>query len=152
MNIGLRLHREPALLIALGAAAAVLWLIILPDLAFAQDAVDPQRTLAFPTDQVITLVIGGLVPLVTYVLNHYAPWVSEPVKALVLVVVAAVAGGVYQAIEAGQVGFNGTTLQFVFTAVVAALSAHKLLWRPAAISAKLGGGSNRQDVVASVSK
>lgn len=143
-----RLRQEPALLIALAALAGVLWLIILPDLASAAGtAPDPNSTLALPSDQLWTLAIGALVPLVTYVLNHYAPWASEPIKAAVVVLASAVAGGVYQAIEAGQVGFNGTTAQFIITAIIGALAAHKLLWVPSTVAQRLGGGSNR-DVVA----
>ena len=145
-----RLREEPARVIALAALAAVLWMIILPSLAFGQStAPDPNSHLALPTDQLWTLAIGALVPLVTYALNHFAPWTSEPIKALVLVVAAAVAGGVYQALQAGQVGFNGTTAQFVLTAVIAALSAHRLLWVPSTVSQRLGGGS---DVVARVQR
>lgn len=123
-------------------------LFALPAAAFAQDAPDPSSTLVLPTDQLWTLAVGALVPLVTYGLNYIGPWVSEPVKAFIVVLASAVAGGVTQAITAGDVGFNTVTLQFVLTAVIAALSAHKLLWRPSGVSAKLGGGANRQ-VVAS---
>jgi hypothetical protein len=148
LDLARALRKDRALLTAAIALTAVLWMIIAPDLASAADtAPDPNSTLALPSVQLWTLAIGALVPLVTYVVNHFAPWASEPVKAAVVVVASAVAGGIYQAIEAGQVGFNGTTAQFILTAVIGALAAHKLLWAPAGISTRLGGGSNR-DVVA----
>lgn len=126
-----------------------LLILALPAVASAaEDAPPPSPTLVLPTDQLWALAVGLLVPLVTYVLNYVGPWVSEPVKAGVLVIAAAVAGGLAQAITAGDVGFNTTTLQFVLTAVLSALSAHRILWKPSGVSAKLGGGQNRQ-VVAS---
>jgi peptidoglycan/LPS O-acetylase OafA/YrhL len=128
-------------------------MLLLPAAAMATDDVpNPNTTLALPTDQIWTLAVGALVPLVTYGLNYVGPWLSEAIKAIILVVVSAIAGGITQAIVAGDVGFNATTLQFVLTAVIAALSAHRLLWRPSTISTKLGGGRNRnRDVVASTS-
>jgi hypothetical protein len=119
-------------------------MLILPAVALADSPPPPQHTLAFPTDQVWTLIIGALVPLVTYVLNYLGPQVDEKIKAFVLVVVAAIAGGLTQAVVAGDVGFNNTTLQFVLTAVVAALTAHAWLWRPSGTNVALGGGRNRQ--------
>jgi mannitol-specific phosphotransferase system IIBC component len=80
-----------------------------------------------PYTQVYVLVIGSLVPLAAYVINHYAPWVDERIKALVQVVVAAASAGLYQALEVGHIGLNGTTLQLVVTAIIGALGAHKLL-------------------------
>lgn len=92
----------------------------------------------FPVDQIIILVIGSLVPLVSYVLNKYLPTTSESVKALVHVVVAAIAGALYTAVDTSVFGFNNVTLQLIVTAVVGALAAHKLLWKPAKINEKLG--------------
>lgn len=97
-----------------------------------------------PYAQIIALIIGAFVPAVTYVLNHYAPWVDEKVKAIVLVVSAAVASGLYQALDGGSIGFNNVTLQLVVTSIVAALTAHHWFWKPSTISASLGGGSNKQ--------
>ncbi len=98
--------------------------------------------LVLQSKQTWVLLIGALVPLVTYVLNHVGPWISEPVKAGVTVVVAAVAGGLYTALATSSFGWNAATLQMVLTAVVAALGAHHWLWKPSGISTKLGGGSN----------
>lgn len=117
-------------------------LLLLPALAFA-DAPPPQPTLALPTDQVWTLLAGGLAPLAAYVLNYVGPHTSEKIKAFVQIVVAAIAGGVAEAITAGGVGFNTVTLQFCLSAVIAALAAHKILWQPATISTALGGGRNK---------
>lgn len=123
---------------------ALVALLVTPAAALADGAPPPQPTLALPTDQVWTLIAGGLAPLAAYLLNHYLPHTSEKIKAFVHVIVAAVAGGVMEAITAGAgtVGFNTITLQFVLSAVVAALSAHKLLWQPSTISTALGAGSN----------
>lgn len=126
------------------AGLAVLFTLALPGLALAGDAPPPQHSLALPTDQVWALVAGALVPAVGYVLNHHAPWIDEKIKAIIQVLVAAVAGGLAQAIAAGDVGFNDVTLQFVVTAVMAALAAHKFFWLPSGLSTRLGGGTNRQ--------
>lgn len=122
----------------------LLLMISLPAFALAI-APSPQPTLALPSVQIWTLAIGALVPIVTYVLNHYAPWCSEPVKAVVLVIAAAVAGGVYQAIDVGSVGFNTRTAELVLTSVIAAVGSHHLFWKPSGISAKLKAGTNVQN-------
>lgn len=95
-----------------------------------------------PVPQLWVIVLGGLTPLVTYVLNHVAPWVTEPVKATVLAVVAAAVAAAYTAIETSVFGFNSTTLQLLVSAIVAAFAAHALIYKPSGISAKLGGGTN----------
>lgn len=109
-------------------------------------AVKENTTLVLDNPQFAVLLIGSLVPLVGYVLNTYAPWVDEKVKGVVQVVVAAVAGGLYTALETKVFGFNSETAQLVFSAVLAALSAHHLLWKPANISSALGGGQNKNGV------
>jgi hypothetical protein len=92
----------------------------------------------FPWDQVIILIIGFFVPLVTYVLNKVAPWVSEQIKGIVQVAVAAGAGAVYTALADPNFGWNNQTLTLVVTAVVAALFAHGYLWKPSKINTALG--------------
>lgn len=119
---------------------ALMVLLLIPAAALA---VASSPTLVLPTKQLWTLIIGAFVPLVTYGLNHVGPWVSEPVKATVLVVAAALAGALYDALATSTFGWNTNTLQFVATAVVAALMAHGLLWKPSGISTRLGGGSNK---------
>jgi hypothetical protein len=84
------------------------------------------------------LVIGAIVPLVTYVLNNVGPWVSETLKAGVLVVVSAAAGALYTAIGTDSFGWNEPTFQLVLSAVVGALMAHHWLWKPAKVNEKLG--------------
>lgn len=98
-----------------------------------------------PYTQVIALLIGALVPAVTYVLNHYAPWVTEKAKAVALVITAAVAAGLYQALDGGTIGWNNVTLQLVVSAVAAAFAAHHWFWKPSTISTSLGAGSNAGD-------
>ena len=119
--------------------------LALPTAALA--AVDPVQTgqWSLSTTQLTTLIVGALVPIVTYVLNHIGPWLDEKTKAAVLIVVSAVAGGLWQAIEVGGVGWNDQTLQFVITAIIGALTAHNFFYRPAGINTALGGGSNKQD-------
>jgi len=117
-------------------------LLVMPATALADVANHESAKLVLPADQIWTLAIGGLVPLVTYVLNHAAPWTSEAVKAAVLVVASAVAGGLYKALANGDVGFNAPTLQYVLTAVIAALAAHHWLWKPSTVSTRLGAGTN----------
>jgi hypothetical protein len=132
-------------------SAAFLLLLLVPATALGVDSPPPQPTLALPTDQVWTLIAGVLSPVVAYALNFAGPWASEKLKALVQVGAAAIAGGLTQAIVAGGVGFNGKTLQFVITAIFAALTAHKTLWQPSGISTALGGGRNKATALASPS-
>jgi hypothetical protein len=135
--------------LCLAAVAAFIIILTLaaPVLAATGDAgtLDPvpPRQLVLPTDQVWTLIAGGIVPLFTYAINKYAPWVSENVKALVLALAAAVAGGITQAITAGGVGLNQTTLQFVATAVFGAFLAHAHAWSRVPLSRRLGAGQNK---------
>lgn len=116
--------------------AATLIVLVLPALALAADP-DPASTLVLPTVQLWTILAGTLVTAVTYVLNKYAPWVGQGVKAIVLVITAAVAAALTQAIDAGNVGFNDQTLQLVITSVVAAFGSHLLLWKPSGVQARL---------------
>jgi hypothetical protein len=92
----------------------------------------------FPTEQVVVLFIGFFVPLVGYILNNKAPWVSEQIKAIIQVALAAAAGAIYTAVGDPNFGWNNTTFQLVLSAVVAALVAHKFLWQPAKINTSLG--------------
>jgi hypothetical protein len=118
------------------ALLALLCLLLLPALAFAAG------TVLAPVPQVWVVLLGALTPLAVYVLNHAAPWVSEPAKAIVLAVVAGVVAAIYTAIETSIFGFNSATLQLVLSAIVSAFGAHLLVYKPSGISVKLGGGSN----------
>ena len=115
---------------------ALLGLMLVPALAVAAG------TVLTPVPQLWVILLGALTPLVTYVINHFAPWVTEPIKATVLAVVAAGVAAAYTAIETSIFGWNDATLQLLLSAVVAAFGAHLLIWKPAEISDKLGGGSN----------
>jgi hypothetical protein len=88
--------------------------------------------------QLIVLILGSLTPLVSYVLNHVGPWVSESVKGFVQVLVAAVVGALFTALDTNVFGWNDPTIQLVLTAVVGALAAHHWLWKPAKVNEKLG--------------
>jgi hypothetical protein len=94
--------------------------------------------LLFTNDQLWILLIGSIVPLGGYVLNHVAPWASETIKGVIQVVLAAAAGALYTALETSVFGWNEKTLSLVFSAVVAALFAHNLLWKPAKVNTRLG--------------
>lgn len=124
---------------ALVAYAAAAYLVLVAPAA--ADVVHSSPALTLQGKQTWALLIGSLVPLGTYVINHVGPWVSEPAKALFLVLMAAVAGGLYTALSTNSFGWNSATLQMVVTSVAAALAAHKLLWQPSTISARLGAGT-----------
>lgn len=91
-----------------------------------------------PTAQLVVLIVGGLVPLVGYVLNNKAPWVSETTKAIIQVALAAAAGAIYVAVGKPDFGLNNETLQGILSAVVAALWTHGYLYKPAKVNTKLG--------------
>lgn len=133
----------------LWCAAILIASLVVTPLACAS-AVHTSPSLALASKQTWTILIGALVPLATYCANHAAPWASEQAKAVFLVIAAAIAGGLYTALATSSFGFNSATLEMVLTAVIAALGAHSLLWRPSGISAKLGGGTNAPKQVAPV--
>lgn len=133
----LKLVRRISTAISLG----LLLLFVLVPAALA-DTVTSSGPLVFDSKQTWALIIGSLVPLVTYVLNHVGPWVTEPAKAFVLVVVSGLAGGLYEALSTSSFGWNSASVQVVLTSIFAALAAHHLLWKPAGVSTMLGAGSN----------
>lgn len=98
--------------------------------------------LLFTNDQLWILLIGSIVPLGGYVLNRLAPWVAESVKGVVQIVLAALAGALYTALQTSVFGWNEKTLSLVFSAVVAALFAHNLLWKPSKINTVLGASEH----------
>lgn len=92
--------------------------------------------------QLWVAIIGALVPGIAYLVNHHAPWISEPIKAAVFVVVAAASSALYAALATNVFGWNDATLQLVVTGVVTALAAHFGFWKPSTVAARLGAGSN----------
>jgi hypothetical protein len=92
--------------------------------------------------------VGFLVPVVVYVLNHVGPWLTEPVKTTVMLIVTTIAGALTELIDKGSVGFDSRTLNFVVTAVIAAVIAHHGVWKPGQVNTALGAGTNRQDKAA----
>src|SRR5882762_7653969 len=119
------------------AIIATLASLFLPSLALAAGGVG-----FVPSVQTWALILGAVTPLFTYILNHYAPWISEAAKAIALAVVAGVVGAVWSAIETGVFGWNDATVQLVVTAILGAFGAHALIFKPAEINKTLGGGSN----------
>lgn len=124
-------------------AVGLITLLLFPPLALASATPVPSGKLVLPSLQFWSAAVGALAPLASYLINHYVPFiVSEKVKALVHVVVAAAVGVVYPLIATGGWAFDTRHLELVGSAVVAALVAHKIIYLPSGISAALGGGSN----------
>lgn len=127
-----------------GALLVVVLTLLMAVQAFAQEP-QPNSTLALSNAQLWAAAAGLIAPALTYVINYTAPWTSEKVKALVMVVGAALAGAITQAINSGDVGFNDATYQIALTSVVAAVGAHFGFWKPSTLSQPLGGGRNKTD-------
>jgi hypothetical protein len=118
-------------------ALAFLVSLLIPAMAFANDGTADVDSTAF-----YAAVIGSLVPALAYLLNHYAPWVSEPVKAVVFAVVGAGAGVVTQLLDDGDFALDTPHLKVVGISMLFAFLAHMGFWKPSTLSTKLGGGSN----------
>lgn len=135
----------------LGLPIIAVLILLVPSVAVAAETVPaPQPTQALTSLQFWSLVIGGVVPLVGYVVNKYAPWVSEPAKAAFMVALAAGVNVVYQLIQVGDFALDTRHLQLVATAVIGALLAH-YGYKAGDINLKLGAGQNAglsRDVVA----
>lgn len=141
----LRLSLHALARLLLFAPALVLaWLLLAPAGALAAAGVpSPNNELVLSGVQVWAAIAGSLVPAAGYLLNTYAPWASEPVKALVQVALAGIIGAITQLLDAGTLALDLETLQVIGTAVVFALLAHKALWLPSGLAAVLGSGQNR---------
>lgn len=133
-----------------GLSFMFLW--ALPGIAWAGDAGTTSGTSDAPplphtellnSTQFYAALIGALSPGVAYLLNHYGPHVSEKVKTLVFALVAAAAGALAQALDAGTLAFDTNTIQVVFTSVVFAFLAHFGFWKPSTFSAVFKAGTNR---------
>jgi hypothetical protein len=94
------------------------------------------------------LLIGSIVPLGGYLSNAGSEWLlggsrlgalvkSQSFKGLMQVVLTAIAGYLYTALSTDVHGFVNIS-QGAFSAVVAALFAHNILWRPANVNVRLG--------------
>jgi hypothetical protein len=97
--------------------SAPLVMLASPAAAFAEPDSVPVGQTALGGFSLWALGVGALVPLATYVLNRYVP--TEPIRATVLLVVAAIAGALTQLINAGSIGFDTATLRYVISAVLA---------------------------------
>lgn len=93
--------------------------------------------LLLSNDQLWVLLIGSIVPLGGYIFNKIMPWKTETTKAIVQVVLMAVAGTAYTALATDIGGFTGFVQQ-AFSATVAGLFAHNILWKPGNINIKFG--------------
>lgn len=123
---------------------ATIWILtfflIGPILALADSVPPDAHTLVMPQTQLVAAIFGAIVPAVTYLLNNRVfKLVSEPVKALVLVLFSAAAGVLAQLLDAGSVPLDWNTAQIVGTAVVLAFLAHMSFWQPSGVAAKLRG-------------
>jgi hypothetical protein len=87
-------------------------------------------------------VAGCIVPAAAYVVNHYAPWVSEATKGVVFAVLGAGAGAVTQLLDNGTFDFDTKSLKIVLVAMFFAFASHAGFWKPSTLSTRLGGGTN----------
>jgi hypothetical protein len=99
--------------------------------------------LVLPNQQFWVLLVGAAVPVLTYWFNKVMPWQTEQTKAIVHVIVLAVAGVAYTAIF-GDVHGTGDFLQQVITAVISGLFAHNILWKPTGLNLVFGANSHDQ--------
>lgn len=111
---------------------------------FAVDDVprDPISLVA-PSTQFWVMAIGALVPLVTYVLNYHAPWLSQQVKFAVLLALSTAVGVLTTCLIGGNWEWDSTHFQLVASSVVAALAAH-YGYKIGDVNVALGGGRNVQ--------
>lgn len=139
----LRTLSPPMRLLYLSLAMLLSFLLLAPD-ALAVETVPPDaHTLVLPQTQLIAAVLGALVPALAYVINHYAPWVSEPAKAIFLALLAAAVGALTELFDAGGIPLDWNTAQIVGTAVVLAFLSHTGFWKPSGLSSRLKAGTNK---------
>ncbi|HST55065.1 MAG TPA: hypothetical protein VLJ42_04095 [Solirubrobacteraceae bacterium] len=106
---------------------------------------DQTTQLILPNQQFWVLLIGSIVPLGAYLINRAARWNSEQAKAIVHVALTGIAGVAYTAL-AGNVKGVGDFLQQAFTAIVAGLFAHNILWKPSGLNLKFGASPPAAEV------
>lgn len=127
---------------ALGLTVIAGLILALPTVAGAAETVPPtQPTLPLNTLAFWSAVISIAVTGISYVVNKYAPWVSQPAKALFLVALTAAANVVYQLIEVGDFAFDTRHLQLVAYAFVGAIVSH-YGFKAGEWNLKLGAGQN----------
>lgn len=137
-------------LFAIYALAVFFLFLLLEPSAWAQDAVpgagDPVPVTDGPSTSAVNLVLvvlGGLTPLLGYLLNWALPQTTEQVKGLVQAVLAAGVAVVYTSIQSNGLELDTELLLSVLTAMASALFAH-LGFKTAGWNTFLGGGLNRQ--------
>lgn len=124
-------------------------LLLAPAAALADVVADRSGAPRLPHSELLNstqfyaVLAAALAQGATYLINHHAPWISEKAKTVFTVVFAAAVGAVVQLIDAGSLAFDTNTLQVMFFAVVGALGAHGLLWKPSTLAAFLKAGTNR---------
>jgi hypothetical protein len=98
---------------------------------------DGQIDVFLPEDQFWVLVIGAISPVVGYLQNKLWPNAPEGFKAFIQALLAGVVGGAFSALANDVSGFDNVA-QHCFSAIVAALFAHNILWKPANVNVKIG--------------
>lgn len=133
----------------LGLPILIVLTLLAPAVAVAADGdvPPPDNTLLLSPLQFWAMVCGAAAPLVGYLLNYFGPQTDEKVKAVVQAVVAAGAGALYQLLATGDLAFDTQTFMVIGGAMFASIVAH-IGYKAGGINTYLGGGRNRQDVVA----
>lgn len=132
--------------LTLGFAMGYAFIMIIADTALAQ-VPGPGESVPVPEGPATSFVnlyllgLGAVMPLVGYLLNHYAPWASEQVKGIAQGALAAGVAVLYQAVTPGDLGLNDQTLLACATAVFGSIVGH-LGWSAGRINVALGGGRN----------
>jgi hypothetical protein len=88
-------------------------------------------------DQLWVLLIGSIVPVGGYFINKVMPWKTETTKAIVQVVLTSIAGVLFTSLATDVGGFTDFVEQ-AFSATVAGLFAHNILWKPGNVNIKFG--------------
>ncbi len=98
---------------------------------------DAPSQLLITGDQLWVLIIGSIVPLGGYYLNKVMPWKTETSKAIVQIVLTSIAATLYTAV-ATDIGSFTSFVEQTFSAIIAGLFAHNILWKPANVNIKFG--------------
>ncbi|HEX6754292.1 MAG TPA: hypothetical protein VF093_12000 [Solirubrobacterales bacterium] len=98
---------------------------------------DAPSQLLISGDQLWVLLIGAIVPVGGYWINKVMPWKTETSKAIVQIVLTSIAATLYTFI-ATDIGSLTSFVEQAFSAIVAGLFAHNILWKPANVNIKFG--------------